>query len=106
MAYKNIDEYTTSQGTLPLLLALKDAVPYCYEAICLTFMIIIMGASSFASKTESTRAKFINSYAVASFVTLPLVIFFAMAGLLVNVNSIMFFTALSILGFILLIFFK
>lgn len=105
MAYKFLDAYSNVDGFMPLLYAIRDSVPFAYQATLLV-LILIFGIGSFFATTQiSTRGRIVVSLAGSTFIVAVLSVFFAMARL-IDVYSMAFFIALSIMSFIVLVFYK
>ena len=104
MAY-NFLNYSGEEGIIPLVFSIRDAVPLGFEAVLMTFLLIVSAGSYFANNSENARGRIVVSFASGSFVAVILAVFFAMMGV-ISASSLMFFVTLSIISFMILILYK
>lgn len=91
LQYNTIANYTaTSNGAMPLLYALRDAVPYAFTAVLLIIYFILIGAQYYVIKNRSGRSKILTVLISSSIIMVILSMFLSLAQLVTFVDVVFF----------------
>jgi hypothetical protein len=66
--YPTISNYSTSTGVMPMLYAIRDSVPFSFDALLLVIYFILIVGQYFIVKNKTGRGKILTSILTASIV--------------------------------------
>lgn len=98
--YKTITDYPSSNGVMPLLYSIRDAIPFAFDGLLLAIFLILFAGQYYLIKNRTGRAKILIALLSSSFVMIVLSMLLAL-GQLVTYLSVIFYAFITIIVFIL-----
>lgn len=97
---KTIESYSGQNGAIPLLLSIRDCIPYSFEVLLFAIFIIIFAGQYYLIKNRTGRAKILIALLSSSFVLIILSSLLALTQLITFI-TVIFYAFLTIVIFIL-----
>ena len=96
--YKTALDYPSATGLMPMLLSIRDGIPFAFEGILFAAFLVLALGNYFLVKSKTGREKVLVALLSSSIVTMVLSIFLAM-GTLVSFLTVLFWAFMSIVWY-------
>lgn len=96
--YPTIANYTSATGAMPMLFAIRDGIPYSFDALLLTIFFVLVAGQYFIIKARTGRGKMLTSLLSASVVMTTLALLLALTTL-VSYLEVVFYAFCAIIFF-------